>query len=118
RMGVPCLVERPVGPTVAVASELVRAGARGAENLRFAPLVVHALGRAVAAGEPVTHAELRIWRPRPAWGAWPGIDAVSGLLVDVAAPGVWLAAEALSGGADAGSTVDTVVDTVVARIDG
>jgi predicted dehydrogenase len=93
-LGLPVLVERPLAGSAADATRLAARGARAAENLRYAPLVRAVLAR----GLPPVDVEVRVQRPRPGWGFWPGTDPRVGLLVDLAASAAAVALDAL--GAD------------------
>ncbi len=95
-LGLPVLVERPLAGSVAEAAALAGRGAVAAENLRHAPLVRAVLDRG---GSPVD-VEVRIRRPRPGWGFWPGAPATPGLLIDLLAPAAALALDALALGSD------------------
>lgn len=95
-LGLPVLVERPLGASVAEATTLAGRGAVAAENLRYAPLLRSVLDRG---GSPVD-VEVRIRRPRPGWGFWTGVPALPGLLIDLLAPAATLAIDALALGSD------------------
>jgi predicted dehydrogenase len=95
-LGLPVLVERPIGRSVAEAEALAERGAIAAENLRHAPLV----GAVLARGGTPVDVEVRVRRPRPGWGFWPGTPALPGLLIDLLAPAAALAIDALALGPD------------------
>ncbi|MCU0272741.1 MAG: Gfo/Idh/MocA family oxidoreductase [Acidimicrobiales bacterium] len=96
-LGLPVLVERPLAGSPSEAAALAGRGAVAAENLRHAPLVRSVLER----GGTAVDVEVRIRRPRPGWGFWPGTPALPGLLIDLLVPAATLAIDALALGSDA-----------------